>query len=215
MAHVAPKSESNYKTLPAGVYPARCYGIAQLGTQEEEFDKKIKRLFKIVLFFEFPTQKEVFKEGKGEEPYTLTKEFTFSMYESAGLRLFIEKWAGKKMTAEQAEGYDVGKMLGKICQISVVEYNKRAGGTGSKIDAVMPLMAGTIVDPQINKTIDFSLTDETLDTATFDTLPKWVQDKAKLSPEYQKLIGNEPEPEFKGYAGPNQPAPVESEDLPF
>ena len=210
MAHVAPKTNSQpRKTLPSGTYFARCFQLIQLGTQEEEYQGEKKPVRKIWLGWEFPTEKDVFQEDKGKQPYTMGRELTFSMHEKATYRLLLESWRGKKFTDEEARTFDAGKLLGAPCQVSVQEYTKKNGEPGVKVGAIIPIPRGTIVDPQINPTQDLSL-DESFNHALFADLPKFLRERIEKSPEYQAMN----QPRFQPQEVNQEPIGVD-EQLPF
>ena len=183
-----------YPKLAADSYTARCYQMIDLGCHQEEFDgvKKDSLTRKIWLGFEFPTEKEVFDEAKGLEPYTMGKEYTFSMGPKATLRKDLTNWRGKSWTEEEAKLFDVSNLLGAPGQVSVTDYTKQTGEPGVKITTIGRVPKGLVCDPQINATQVLSLSPDEFDRAVFDRLPKFLQDKIKVSPEYVKLINPHP-----------------------
>lgn len=213
---VAPTSAGSgtRQQITPGVYMARCYQMVDLGTHDEEFQGETKRKRKIRLGWEFPDEKAVFSEEKGEEPFSIGKEYAFSMHEKSTFRFDLESWRGQKFTDDQARVFDAGKLLGAVCQINVVAYTKRDGSSGVKIGSISPLMRGMICPPQINKTQSLSLAKDEFDHSTFNDLPKFLREKIEASPEYKTLNGQPSEPEFTGYSGPPK-GDDQDEPLPF
>lgn len=183
-----------YPKLAADSYTARCYQMIDLGSHQEEFDgvKKDNLTRKIWLGFEFPTEKEVFDEAKGEEPYTMGKEYTFSMGPKATLRKDLTNWRGKAWTDEEANVFDVSALLGAPGQISVTDYVKKNGDPGVKIGSISRVPKGLTCDPQINPMQVLSLSAADFDGAVFDRLPKFLKDKIQASGEYAALITPQP-----------------------
>lgn len=199
MAHVAPVGNSTpRKSLSPGTYLARCFQMIQLGTQEEEFQGEKKQSFKIWLGWEFPTELDTFGDDKGEQPYTMGRELTFSMHEKATFRQLLESWRGKKFTDDEARSFDAGKLLGAPCQINVQEYTKKSGELGVKVGAVIPMTKGSTAPPAITPVQDLSL-DADFNQALFNDLPKFLRERIEKSPEYAKI--KEPK-----YQSPDQQA---------
>ena len=99
MAIIATTQESTlYKPLEPGNYVARCYSMVHIGTIEETINGVAKKLNKVRIGWELPTEMKVFKEEIGEQPITISKEFTLSMHEKSTLRNFLKNWRGKDFT---------------------------------------------------------------------------------------------------------------------
>ena len=109
----------NYAPLEAGTYPARCYSMVHIGTIQEEFQGEKKTMNKVRISWELPTELKEFKQGEGEKPYVLSKEFTLSLHEKSSLRAFLKSWRGKDFTEEEAKSFDVTKLLGVTCMLSL------------------------------------------------------------------------------------------------
>lgn len=205
MAIYAENTATNYKPMEAGVYPARCYSMIQIGTVTENILGEEKSLHKVRLTFEFPTELHVFKEENGEQPYVISKEFTLSMHEKATLRKFLESWRGKAFTEEQAKKFDITVLLGVQCMINVIHKAAKNGNTYAEIGSVSPLPKGMICPEPINKQVVLSY--DSFDEQVFESLPDFLKDKIKSSKEYQSM------------KNPNQvETPVASDDtdeLPF
>lgn len=184
---VAPESTSGPKQLiSAGNKVARCFSMIVIGTVEDTYQGETKSLLKIRLGFEFPNNKTVFKEEKGPEPFTLYKEYTFSMNEKATFRKDLESWRGRSFTEEQARAFDAGKLLGVPCTINVIEYTTKGGVETRKINAITPMMEGLTCPDQINPTQALNYND--FDWSLFDKLPGYLQEKIKSSKEYAAMV---------------------------
>jgi len=92
----------------------------------------------VVMFFRL--EMKVFKEENGPQPMVLSKDFTLSMHEKSTLRKFLGDWRGKAFTDEEAKSFDITKLLGAECQISVShQVSDKDGKTYANVkSAVMP-----------------------------------------------------------------------------
>ncbi|RIV20380.1 hypothetical protein DYU11_20225 [Fibrisoma montanum] len=196
--------------MEQGNYVARCFSMIQIGTVEETYLGESKTVNKIRLAWEFPTEKAVFSPEKGEEPFVLGKEYSFSMHEKATFRKDLGSWRGKTFTDEEAAKFDAGKLLGVPCMINVIHHTTAKGETIAKIGSIAPLPKGLTCPDQINPTQALSFAD--FDFGVFDKLPGWIQEKIKSSKEYAALVN--PAPATQNTAFDYTPV-GEDEALPF
>jgi len=192
MAIVAKKGESTYEPLAAGNYAARCISMVRVGTIEEEFKGKKKMMDKVVLTWEIPDEQKVFKEENGMQPYVLSRDFTLSMYEKAALRKYLEGWRGVAFSNEEADKFDITKLLDKVCLLNVIHTSKD-GKTYANIAGVSPLPKGMTCSARINPLVEFNVTEWNQDI--FDGLSEYVQNKIKRSKEYQEIGTTPPKSE--------------------
>lgn len=203
---ITAKNQSNgdYAPVPAGTYVARCYSMIQLGTHEEEYMGQKKELNKVRITWELPTELKVFKEGEEEKPYSISKEFTLSMYEKANLRKFLEGWRGKGFTDDEAEAFDITVLLGKVCMVSIIHKTSKNGKVYADISSVTTIPKGLNVPPQINDSFEFSFED--FDEVKLEKLPDWLKEKITTSQEYNII---------KNPSSVEAPASTPADDLPF
>ena len=176
---------ANFDPVPAGSYAARCYSMIQIGTVEEEILGQKKKMHKVRLTWELPTETKVFKEENGEQPYVLSKEFSLSMHEKATLRQFLESWRGKNFTDEESKSFDITVLVGKPCLLSVKHKEAKNGNTYAEISGINLLPKGMTCPEQINSTQVLSFDDWNQDL--FDSLPDFIKDKIKSSDEYKNM----------------------------
>ena len=110
---------TSYEPIPSGSYPARCYSMIHLGTIEENILGTVKKLNKVRITWELPTELKVFKEENGEQPHVISKEFTLSLHEKATLRNFLKNWRGKDFTEDEAKEFDIEKSVGAPCMLNI------------------------------------------------------------------------------------------------
>lgn len=174
----------NYTPLEAGTYPARCYSMVHIGTIQEEFQGEKKIMNKVRISWELPTELKEFKQGEGEKPYALSKEFTLSLHEKSSLRAFLKSWRGKDFTEEEAKSFDVTKLLGVTCMLSV-GHKESKGKVYAEINSVSPIIKGFTVPAQINPTFELNYDNFTMDA--FMTLPEFIRKKMEGSLEFKKI----------------------------
>lgn len=192
--------------VPAGNYLARCYSMVHIGTVSEMYMGKPKEQNKVSISWELPTEQRIFNTEKGEQPFSISREFTLSMYEKANLRKFLEGWRGKAFKEDEAKSFDITKLLGVACMLNVIhQVSKTSGKSYAMIASISTLPKGMACPAQINPSFEFSL--EAYDADKFSTLPEWIKEKISKSKEFIALKMNETKVETF--------ATSTSDDLPF
>lgn len=207
MAIIAQNNAGGTSTpIEAGTYVARCYSMIYMGTIPEEFQGQKKDMKKVRITWELPTELKVFKAEKGEQPQVIGKDFTLSMNEKGTLRKMLQSWRGKAFTEDEAKNFDITKLLGKSCMLSIVHKISKTGKTYAEIATISPLMKGMACPDQINESFEFNVLEFNEDK--FNQLPDFIRDKVKTSAEYKQLNNQQPIAE--------QPAVQDEDDgLPF
>lgn len=208
MGIYAEKKESNdFVQVEPGTYVARCYSMIEIGTIETEFNEEKKKAHQVNITWELPTEVAVFKEENGLEPFVVSKTYRLSMHEKATLRKDLESWRGKGYTEPEAQRFDVTKLLGQPCILSIIHEPSKTDPNKNyvRISSISKLMKGQECPPQINQTRLLSFED--WNEELFESLPEWLQDKIKSSDEYRVLQ----EPSMAVHDDKNE----ELSDLPF
>lgn len=175
----------NFANLPAGSHAAVCTMLADIGVQPGSKmypDPK----HQVVIRFEVPGERiedQPDYTGGSKGPMTITARYTASMNSKAKLRALLEGWRGKKFTDVEASEFDVAKLLGVPCLLSVVEYTKNDGGTGTKIGGASPLVKGMAKPTPEGECLLYTPED----TGSFDKLPQWVQNAIN-----DQIVGDKP-----------------------
>jgi hypothetical protein len=139
------------------------------------------------LTWELPLELKVFNEERGEQPYTLGKEFTLSLNEKATLRKFLESWRGKAFTEDEAKSFDISVLLGKPCMLNVIhKVSQKNGKTYAEIASVSPMMKGMNCPDQISDTFIFGY--DPYEQWRFDSLPDYMKEKIRSAIEYQAAM---------------------------
>ncbi len=188
MGIYAEKKDSDFIQVEPGTYVARCYSMIEIGTVETEFNGEKKKSRQVNITWELPTETAVFKEENGPEPFVVSKTYNLSMHEKSTLRKDLESWRGQGFTEAEAKHFDITKLLGKPCILSIIHEFGKTDPTKKyvRISSISKLMKGQECPPQINQTrlLSFENWDENL----FKALPEWLQDKIKSSEEYSSLF---------------------------
>lgn len=205
MAIIAEDKSSDYVLIPSGNHVARCYAMVEIGTIKEEAGIYAgKEMHKVRLTWETPHEAHDF--GKGLQPFSVSKEFTLSMNEKATLRKMLEGWRGKAFTDEEAKRFDVTKLLGVPCMISVIHKTSGKGGKYADISSIATLPKGLECPAQINES--YVLSFDSWNQNIFDALPDYVKTKIKSSKEFTTMT-------MPGHTEMNQSPNEEGDDLPF
>lgn len=178
-------STKNHEITPAGTFIARCSKIIDLWTQEDEYKWEIKHIRKINLHFELVD--ELNSDGK---PFTIFREFSYSMWENSNLRKFLESWRGSKYLTWELEAFNIFReYLTRSCQITIEhKTSKKTGNEYAVINSVAPLLKGIEAKELSNDPVWFNL--NFFQQETFDNFPEKVKEIIAKSPEYQKLNFN-------------------------
>ena len=116
-----PDSSGGGTPAPEGNHLAVCVGVIDLGTQYSKFYDTWKP--KVMIQWELSD--ELMGDGR---PFVISRRFTLSLHENAGLRKILNSWRGRPFTPEEAAGFDIAKVLGKPGMVNVVHEPKEGGG---------------------------------------------------------------------------------------
>lgn len=186
----------DFKRVPAGTHLAICNMVADIGMQPgSALYPNPKR--QVVLRWEVPSERtEYEKDGKKVEgPLTISRTFTASMNEKAGLRKLLESWRGRKFTDEEAARFDVSSVLGKACLLNVTESEK-GGETYANVAGASALIKGMAAPQAENPLLLFD--PETASQAEYAALPKWIREKVDgaIKPKTEAQVDEERAAEF-------------------
>jgi hypothetical protein len=204
----------NFKRVPAGAYIGRCYSLIDLGTQTTsgQFGEKSQHKLRIgwELFGEDEQGQPLTVEIDGKQmPMTISKSYTVSLHEKAGLRKDLQAWRGREFTDEEAKAFDVSKLLGAYCMVNVTTAETN-GKTYSNVAGLTPL-PGALKNAKpapVHGIVSFDL--DAPDMAVFATFHEKLQEAIKRSPEW-KALGKKSEPPASGDGDSGWP----DDDNPF
>jgi hypothetical protein len=179
-------SGNDWEPVPTGTHLARCVTVCDLGLQSTGYGTKEKVFFG----FEVPGVRVKWeKDGKEHEgPALLSSTYTLSIHPKSILGQHLVSWRGQEFTDEERDGFDVFKVLGAPCMISVI-HNTKGDKTYANIGAIMRVPAGTAVPEAETETIGYTATDGAW-SGNLDKLPEWLKKKAL---EGQRQAPTEPQ----------------------
>jgi hypothetical protein len=205
------------QTVPAGTHVARCYQIIHIGTVPDTFQGEDRLVDKVRLVFELPLETADF--GKGEQPFSIGRDFTLSMHEKSALRAFVQNWLGEALSDSEASKFDIGTLLGKEAMVSVMHRTANTGRTYADLKGASPLAKGMTCPPQVNVSflLDYDSPDFDL---RFKMLPEWLQNKVSSSAEFSKRLERSADQMNKAKSmleakGLVQPTQDDEDELPF
>lgn len=187
----------NFKRVPAGAYIGRCYSLIDLGTQTTNGQYGEKQQHKIrvgwELFGEDEDGNPLTVEVDGRTlPMTISKNYTVSLHEKAGLRKDLAAWRGKDFTDEEAKAFDVSKLVGAYCMVNVTT-SETNGKTYSNVAGLTPL-PGALKNAKpaaVHAPVLFNLDDP--DMEVFAGFHEKLQETIKSSPEWKRMRNLVPE----------------------
>lgn len=168
--------------IDEGSYLARCCWVIDLGTQQSDFGPKRK----LLLAWELPEVLRTFDDTIGPEPATVTKFYTASLSEKANLRKDLELWRGRAFSAEELAGFDLRKLLGVPCLLTITHRANAAGEKRATVAGLGKLPRGVEVPAASQPTRLYDLDEP--NHSVFSELPQWLRDVIAESSEYQAMI---------------------------
>lgn len=195
MADEVTAKDSGVKFLPhpEGQFVAQCVDVVNLGERVKTFPGTPAKVQPVVAL--------VFQTGELREdgtPFEISAEFTVSMNERAGLRLFLEAWRGKSYTEDEAKaGVPLHKLAGAAALISVEHKQSAQGRTYGKIKGISPL-------PKQMPKPDF--------VTAYGRQDYWTEKKAKYAEEVKAFKADTEAPHDDFVTGTGE---TNASDLPF
>lgn len=202
----------SFELCPAGAHPAICYRFIDLGTHQSTYQGQTRFRHEVLLSWEIADAEIRMQDGR---PFCIGRIYTWSMGEKSNLRKDLEAWRGQPFTDKDFGngGFDIKNIVGKSCLINVAHVEKQnGGGTRDVVNGIMRVPKGMTIGELVNETVYVALTKDRFDRNAFAKLSDGLQNKIKLSPEYQDLTTpNEP-----GDPGPDQAYGYgDLEEVPF
>lgn len=167
--------------------------MIDLGTQLStgEFAGKLQHKIRIgwELFGEDESGQPLTENIDGHEmPMTISKSYTLSMHEKAGLRIALSAWRGKAFTEEEAKAFDVSKLMGSYAMVNVT-HSETNGKTYTNVAGLSPI-PGALKNAKpapVHPNQVFDL--DTPDMKMFAAFHEKLQDAIKKSPEWARSTG--------------------------
>jgi hypothetical protein len=196
MAILATKGNGGtFELPPEGTYQGVVFAVWDGGMRTETFDGKESQVHKIKFGIEL---NETYQSGQyAGERITRYPEFTLSLSDKAKLTPVVESLLQRPLTDAEKEGYDVEKLIGKNCQVTIFHKTSKTGRqyAESKIGALMkgiapikPILKPDYLPEHIKKWIAEG---QSVETANAPTHGEVIQDdnKAEMDAMHAEIGG--------------------------
>ena len=211
----------DFELVSEGTHIARCVRIIDLGMQPG--GKDFPEPKKTVMFtFEIPAEMRLINGD--ERPALISRRFTASLHEKATLRKFLETWRGRKFTKEELAGFELRKVLGQPCMLTVV-HSDNGGKHYANVQAAAAMPRGSIAPPQIEAPVYYEIEDGTNETyrSFGDKLRATIDIGAGRVESAPETSRRDEEPQGRGAmlrsvagpAGGRGPAAFDDTNIPF
>jgi len=141
MPIIAKEPEGNFEQIETGTYQAVCAEVIDLGEREtQSFDKDNPATVlkhKVSIVWELNEARKT--DGKR---FVFCKEYVLSLHGKASLRKDLDAWRGVPFTADELKGFDVEKVTGANCMLTISAYDRKDGREGRKVSGVSKAMKG-------------------------------------------------------------------------
>lgn len=131
------------------------------------------------------------------KPFAVDRIFNPSLGspdKATNFRKFLEAWRGRAFTEEELKGFDVTKLLGVPCRLTLATTINEDGSKGyQNVTDAKPMIKGMGVPAQVNASSMFLLpregSDVEFDEQAFEKLPDFIKKKISDSSEYKGMNG--------------------------
>jgi hypothetical protein len=178
-------SSENRATPPAGTHAARCWLVADLGTQTRSYDGQERQRREVALGWVF---NDPDSDGQRHE---VVRVFAATLGQKSTLRAFLEGWRGRAFTPGQTETFDLRAVLGKACLLNVA-HAVRGDRTYANVASASALPKGMAAPAEV-ETLLFDL-DAPQTWGALERLPKFLREAVERSAEWQSRQGADPFP---------------------
>ena len=199
MGFKAPESTGggDYENPEVTNHPARCIGVIDLGTKDNTYLGETKKKREMILLFELH---EKMQDGR---PFVSNWWNTLSLAPGSNLTANLESWRGAKFATDQErEGFDLSKLLGQPCMVSLTKSTK--GNISVAKHGIAPLMKGFELDAQVNPSMNFGIDD--IGNDEWNKLYPWLQKQVMKSDEGVAYLAAHPGFEFGQKPSADTPA---------
>jgi hypothetical protein len=208
---------------PAGNHPARCFSIIDIGTHTDDGAYGVQTNRKIRFSWELPDELHVFDEKKGPQPFAVHRLVNFMMNPRSTFQQMLESWRGKQFTADELENFEIRRVLGAPCMVTVVHATK-GNNVYANVETVAPLPTKwqAIMAAQINPSVYYEIDMGRNDV--FRSLPDWMQQQISKCNEWAEPekkprpdVGEAPSQEEDPFQSSKKAKPAEDEEdsIPF
>ena len=176
------KGGEGFPPIDPGTHHAVCYGVVDLGTQQNQlFDNKAQKVW---IVWELPDVRIEFdKDGKHYNiPRSISKIYTLSIHEKSNLGKDLVSWRGVPFNEAEKQGFDIVSILEANCLLQVVQQQKN-GKTYAQITTIAKLMKNMQKAKPENEIIQYSMEVDGFNIPK--NIPEWVAKMIHKSEEFQ------------------------------
>ena len=185
-----------FKNPEPGTVNAVCTRMIDLGTQETQWQGKPKRARKVMLVW------EVDQKMEDERPFIVIQRYTLSIHPKSILGQHLESWRGVAFTDDERDGFDIAKVLGQGCLLTLVKE-----GEYVNIKSVARLPKGMARLEPHGPLVLFDL--DNYSGEAYGNLSENLRNTIAKSPEWKKATGQAPAPDGAGSKG------ADDDSIPF
>jgi hypothetical protein len=177
----------DYSPVPQGTHVAICNMVVDLGKQRKEWQGQERVRPEIFIRWELPNERLEWtdKDGHAKEgPRVIGQTYTLALNDRANLRRDLEAWRGRAFTSEELAGFDVAKLLGVPCMVTVT-HSEKQGRIYANVSSVTGLPKG-MPKPERCELTPIIYDGDNL--GAWSELPEWLQKKidAQVKDEPQR-----------------------------
>ncbi len=213
MAFILPKpseSQGDFETVPEGTHVARCLSIVDMGLQAVPFtddkgnpkppEPKVRIAFELC-----------YEQDNRGRPFVASKFYKISLHEKSSLRKDLVAWRGRDFTKEELDAFDLAKLVGVACMVTIKHTTKADGRIRADIVAISGIAKGMQTPPELQgDPLVFTLSDPW----NRDALPGWLSDRINWSGVTQKIATPPPARQAQPAPQPaRQPEPAIVDDF--
>lgn len=208
-----PPEGGNFTPPPAGTFPAVCYRVIDLGTQDSTYMGEVKRQHKVLLSWEIHDEDAVTEDG---QPMTIHQRYTWSTHEKAALRKHLEAWRGKAFSDADfgPGGFDIKNVIGVSCFLGI-QHNVKGDKTYANISAVSKLPKGIPAPQMVNEPVFVWLTKDLFDQNAFSKLTDNLRDIIRKAPEYGRIVNGSAGEAYTDADNGSAAHPAFDDEVPF
>ena len=133
MSIFAKNNAKQFIPAPEGLHQAVCCDIIDMGLQDNKFGPP-REVVKISWQLA-----ERMEDGRR---FLVSRPFTSSTYEKAGLWNFLTSWLGHRFSRQEREQFDLETLLEKNCQVQITHVTGKEDQIYSRVETVVPLSSG-------------------------------------------------------------------------
>lgn len=193
----------DYSPVAQGTHIAICNMVVDLGKQRKEWQGQERIRPEIFLRWELPNERLEWTDKNlvdHEGPRVIGQTYTLALNDRANLRRDLEGWRGRAFTADELKAFDVSKLLGVPCMITVTHAEKQ-GRVYANVTGVTGIPKGM---PKPERTECDPILYDSDNLGAWQHLPEWLQKKIDAQ------VKDEPKPVGSGGFGDDL-----DDDIPF